>query len=106
MAHFVRIEQVSKAARMYDAGEERERRLMVSSQKGRKFLKNDVVLCNNSEEHSACCMWPIQCWHEYARWGGNSIGDPTRQVGDFSVAESRILEVTDVELEPILHASE
>ena len=36
--------------------------------------------------------------------GGNGLGHPTRQVGDFRVAESRILEVTDVELEQLLHA--
>ena len=38
--------------------------------------------------------------------GGDSLGHPTRQVGDFSIAESRILEVTDVELEHLFHASE
>ena len=38
--------------------------------------------------------------------GGNGLGHPTHQVGDFSVAESRILEVTNVKFEHILHASE
>ena len=43
LAHIVRIVQVSTAARICETGGERERREMASSQKGKKFLKNDVT---------------------------------------------------------------
>ena len=38
--------------------------------------------------------------------GGNGFGHSTRQIGDSRVADTRVLEVTDVESEHLSHARE
>ena len=77
--------------------------LTTSDQKRNKSLKQESVASfDKSGVRPAGGRWFSKYWQEYG--GRNGPVHPTLHIKDGSIMLSRVLQVTDVELEHILHA--